>query len=200
MFVVRSSIVPCKQRHRANLYLYGDDRELAKDLKAKPISNSSLRTAAAEASGGERLADMTTVGVNVAKDITLRDAFTSASWYGAVAGPAPRNYRLAQDIAMGLAVTPSVGTTGIGADETVVNQELGNEEDDIEAQAIEIEEVEEEEVEEVDIGPPPPNHPRYGRAFQDVQNLLHIYMAFVDFWAVCLDHTWVIIFYVILIR
>ena len=74
-------------------------RRLAKDGKQIPISSSSTNTAAYEASQTLFMADGETVlVVNCGKDIPLRDAFTSASWYGQLAGGSSLNYRWATEV------------------------------------------------------------------------------------------------------
>ncbi|KAG7549005.1 hypothetical protein FFLO_03118 [Filobasidium floriforme] len=72
-------------------------REVAAEEHMKPISSRALEKAIDAASLTTRRVggDGTSLFLNVAKDIPIRDAFSNASWYGPVAGAASRYYRYA---------------------------------------------------------------------------------------------------------
>ena len=81
-------------------------RSIAKDEEQIPISLTSMDTAACEASQALFMADGETILVaNCGKDITLRDAFTSASWYGQLAGGSPLSYRWAAEVVQSIIET-----------------------------------------------------------------------------------------------
>ena len=72
---------------------YRESRELAATLKQIPISNTAIDVAAYNASPMTYMGDGTgttgtmdttgtTLALQIAKDVTVRDAFTTSSWYG----------------------------------------------------------------------------------------------------------------------
>jgi hypothetical protein len=61
---------------------YRESRQLAATLKQTPISDTATDVAAYNASPMTNMGDGTTLGLHVAKDIPIRDAFTTSSWYG----------------------------------------------------------------------------------------------------------------------
>lgn len=81
---------------------YRKARLIAKMEKQKPISLHALDAVIEGASLARRRPDGTTLFANVAKDITIRAAFSNGcSWYGKTAGRGPLVYRRAQAIARG---------------------------------------------------------------------------------------------------
>jgi len=93
---------------------YRESRQVAVVLKQKPISNTANDVAAYMASpltyfeNHEPSSDgATTLALHIAKDITLRDAFEGASWYGRLAGPACLHYRWATERVVGVGLESS---------------------------------------------------------------------------------------------
>jgi hypothetical protein len=181
---------------------YEQARQIAKELELVPISHRSTAIVAREAfsEGQELLPDGTVAALTIAKDIPWRDSglntstvrsasengnepYPIASWSGEISGPAANNFRLAQDIAGGVIRDP---------DELVP--------DEIDQDVIYPDEIIEPEDEGAPLPLPP--HPHYGRVFQDVGHPRHMwfYYGFVDFWAVCMRHRFVLVFHCIFIR